>query len=413
MYVCWYMVEMAQSVSAATWTLRKLSLSDLKTVRDALYEARSKWEDIGIELGLGKNDTDAIKREKSNNVGDCFREMLSTYLKRDNPEPSWSSIIAALRARAVGESQLAQDLVQSCCSSIISRKQTVAVSEHQCTDGEASQQYQEDNIHFPYLDTSNLSPDEKQDLIQKLSRDYTEILDKFATLEAGISESFDKRNISAEKIANCALRLALNKSDNVPRPLLPDELGSLEEAKSIDRIFFLLKKHHLISYFDYGILKHIIEIHGTENDKCKLKDYVDDFQKFCQRRVFEVPPVISECTSSTRKIFQVLMTADMKKTLIDIAAAERKIADIIDVAHSVLMLHEITPGSLILTLSIPTLIADKLFPLQKEQLDQLIANGFSILSEKTHPKNVEQPSMTLYNNYAINGESRNCGSSYN
>ena len=103
---------MTQSVSR-TESYRKCSISidELAAVREALYDIRSKWEDIGIEL-LNKNETDAIKKEKLNILGDCLTEMLSVYLKRD-PEPSWNSIIHALRAKAVGESQLAQELEQN------------------------------------------------------------------------------------------------------------------------------------------------------------------------------------------------------------------------------------------------------------------------------------------------------------
>ena len=196
-----------------------------------------------------------------------------------------------------------------------------------------------------------------------MSKEYTEILRKFATLEASISESLERRNFSPEKIANRALSLALHKSDDVPKPLLAEEQESFEEAKSIDRIFILLRKYKLISYFDYGILKHITEVDGTVDDKQKLKQYEKDFVEFCQRNVREVPPIVSECNSSTRKIFRVLIEANMRTSLSDIAAAERKIAGILGLHHSVVALHEITIKSLMLTLSIPTWIAEKLFPL--------------------------------------------------
>ena len=172
------------------------------------------------------------------------------------------------------------------------------------------------------------------------------------------------------------------KSDDVPQPLLPEVQDHFEEARSIERIFILLKIHKLISYFNYGILKHIIETYGSDDDKYRLKEYVGEFQMFCRRKVVEVPPVISECTSPTRKIFKVLMTVDQKATLADIEAAERKIANILGLAHSVLMLHDITLGSLVLTLSIPITIADKIFPLQASQLSRLEANGFTILRGK-------------------------------
>ena len=380
----------------------KLTLSSLATVREAIFHVRSRWEHIGIEL-LSKNDTDAIKREKSNDTVDCLTEMLSVYLKRADPEPSWRSIIAALKAEAVRESQLAEELEKKYLShdqAVVSsqlRQQNVesaSVDHHSnsnsnSTDRETLQQQNlslaadSDGVdNFPYLDTSTLSSHERKDLIQRLSRDYKNILTKFAELQNNTSESLDKRNISTEKVANCALSLAMYKSDDVPQPLLPEEQDLLEEAKSIERIFFLLRRHKLISYFDYGILKLIIETHGSEDDKRRLTEYVDEFQAFCRRRVVEVPPVISECTSSTRKVFKVLITADMSATLADIEAAERKIADIFVLDHSVLTLHKITPGSLVLTLSIPITVADKVFPLQASQLSQLEVNGFTVLCGK-------------------------------
>ena len=382
---------MAQSVSGAeSWRLASCSLA---TVRDALFDVRSKWEDIGIEL-LSKNDTDAIKKEKCSNVVDCLTEMLSIYLKRAKAEPSWRSIVAALRAKAVGESQLAEELEQKYLSPAVSRlpdplrQQNVEPAPVDChSSSNSNLQVQYSSLDgevdlFPYLDTNKLSSHKRKDLIQRLSRDYTNILAKFAKLETTTCKSLNKQNTSAEKIANCALSLALYKSDDVPKPLLEKEYEHLEEAKSIERIFIFLRKRKLISYFNYGILEHIIETYGTEDDKYNLMEYVNEFQKFCRRKVVEVPPIISECTSPTRKIFKVLMTADMSATLTDIEAAERKIADILGLAHSVLTLHKITPGSLVLTLSIPVPIADKIFPLHASQLNQLEDNGFTILYGK-------------------------------
>ena len=350
-------------------------------VRDALYDVRSKWEDIGIEL-LDKNEIDAVKKEKGNNLVDCLTEMLSIYLKRVTPKPSWRSIIAALKAKAVGELQRAQELEACLRQRNLFEPQTSICHSVRCIDesGESNvSQETSKEVAFPYLDTNNLNPNQRKDLIQKLSRDYKNILERFATLQNSTCESLCKQDISAEKIANCALSLALYKSDDVPRPLSQAEQERLEEAKTVERVFIFLRKHKLISYFDYGILEHIIKIYGAEEDKQRLKDYVENFHKYCQRKVVEVPSMILECPQSTRKIFKVLMTADMTVTLIDIKAAERKIADILGLPHSVLTLHEIAPGSVVLTLSIPIQSSNDIFPLQASQLNQLKANGFIII----------------------------------
>jgi hypothetical protein len=363
---------------------RKLNPSSLRVVREALCTVSSKWEDIGIELRLDKNTLDAIKKEKINIVGDCLTEMISTYLKRVDPEPSWNAIIQALKTKAISETQLAEEIEQT-CDQLSSQEQNTEsenceVAVVQRNLNQVIDPDQRECITFPYLDISKLSPPECKDIIQRLSSDYTEILRKFATLQACVCQSLESRKIPVEKIANCALSLAIHKSDDVPRPLKAEEQKSLEDASSMDRIFINLRRHNLMSYFDHGILKHIVDIHGSEDDKCRLKEYIDTFQAFCRRKVYEVPPVISECTSTTRRIFKVLMTSDMSTSLADVAAAERKIADILGVPHSALILHEIKPGSLVLKLSVSASIAEKLFPLQKAQLDQLEANKFSIIS---------------------------------
>ena len=164
---------MAQAVPGVEST--KLISSDLATVRDALFDVRSKWEDIGIEL-LSKNDTDATKTEKYNDAVGYLTAMLSVYLKRAKPEPSWKSIIDALKAKAVGESRLAEELEEKylshdqACAVVSSplRQQNVesAPVDQQCNSSSNSinretleQQSSslaanaEDNL-FPYLDTT-------------------------------------------------------------------------------------------------------------------------------------------------------------------------------------------------------------------------------------------------------------------
>ena len=167
---------------------RKLTSSNLATVRDALFNVRSKWEDIGIEL-LSKDDTDAIKTEKCNIVVAYLTEMLSVYLKRAKPEPSWRSIIAALRAKAVGESQLAKELEEKYLSldqAVVSsplRQQNVesAPVDHQCnsnSNGINRETLEQQSLSlaanaegdlFPYLDITTLSVRKRKDLIQKIN----------------------------------------------------------------------------------------------------------------------------------------------------------------------------------------------------------------------------------------------------
>lgn len=79
-----------------------------------MYEARTKWYDIGIELKLSIGTLDTI-REDFNRAADCLREMCIHWLKRTDPNPSWEALTKALKSPPVGEGHLAQQLRDKFC----------------------------------------------------------------------------------------------------------------------------------------------------------------------------------------------------------------------------------------------------------------------------------------------------------
>lgn len=56
----------------------------------------SKWEDIGLLLGIESGTLDIIKSEQRENSKDCLREMLKVWNKGIDPPPTWSAIIEAV-----------------------------------------------------------------------------------------------------------------------------------------------------------------------------------------------------------------------------------------------------------------------------------------------------------------------------
>jgi len=92
----------------------QLTLEDLSDVRGALFEARAKWYDIGIELKLSIGTLNTI-REDFPQAADCLREMCINWLKRINPSPSWAALAKALESPPVGEGHLAQQLRDKYC----------------------------------------------------------------------------------------------------------------------------------------------------------------------------------------------------------------------------------------------------------------------------------------------------------
>ena len=142
---------------------------------------------------------------------------------------------------------------------------------------------------FPYLDVSHLSEDEQQDLEAQLLNDTECMIRSFASLVYKSCESLVKQNIDPESLAVCVLALdAFSDTAQVHSPLLKDNEKEIRSASTVRKIFLVLKGHW--SFINYGILEHIITNCGTKEDKQNLQEYINQFKKFCQRRILEVPP---------------------------------------------------------------------------------------------------------------------------
>ena len=102
----------------------RATLEDLSEVRGALFEARAKWYDIGIELKVSIGTLNTI-REDFPHAAHCLREMCINWLKRIDPSPSWAALAKALESPPVGEGHLAQQLRDKYCRRREEAKQLV------------------------------------------------------------------------------------------------------------------------------------------------------------------------------------------------------------------------------------------------------------------------------------------------
>ena len=89
---------------------RLLTVDDLAAVQRAVWEARSKWYNIGLELGLTVGTLDAIKQSNHYDIDGCFTEILKQWLRNFKLEPTLNSLADALKSPTVGLAQLAEDI---------------------------------------------------------------------------------------------------------------------------------------------------------------------------------------------------------------------------------------------------------------------------------------------------------------
>ena len=87
-----------------------LSSSELPKILNAVWEARSKWYNIGLAIQIDAGTLDVINRN-SDNIDDRFRDMLATWLRMVQPRPSLSLLAQALQSPTVGYADLAEQIL--------------------------------------------------------------------------------------------------------------------------------------------------------------------------------------------------------------------------------------------------------------------------------------------------------------
>ena len=115
-----------------------LTIKNLHAVYTAVFEARTKWYDIGLGLNVAPDTLDSIKSDAQfHNPGEKLRETLKVWLKTDT-EPTWQDIVGVLKSRVVGESKLASDIEaddEHCTTPEASGQTVPKVQQPQATKG--------------------------------------------------------------------------------------------------------------------------------------------------------------------------------------------------------------------------------------------------------------------------------------
>ena len=87
-----------------------LGASNLRSVRRATWDARSKWYDVGLELGIDPGTLDSIKSNNDSNES-RFTAVLLSWLRAVNPRPTLAALAEALRSPTVGYGHLAEQIL--------------------------------------------------------------------------------------------------------------------------------------------------------------------------------------------------------------------------------------------------------------------------------------------------------------
>ena len=317
-----------------------LRVTDLTFVLSTLWAVRSKWYNIGIELGIAPEDLEAIKGRHHDNPVESFKEMLFRWLRRDYPKSSWIAMAAALRAKSVGFRELADEIVISdliqfdgafCCS--CRHCSLRSYLDHGCPRSKPGS--------IPYLDITKLEKNDKEILFQKLDDACNEILNDFTELLNHTRTSLNEREVSVQDLTKCVLEVASARDPGSQKLLSSEDEKDLKNSKSIDEVFAILNNY--TSAFNFALIEGIISNKKlcSNDDHNQLRKYRTKLITFYERKVFQISPV-TVCSYTTLELEKcrqqklVVLLTKHEKTI-----TKEKIASLLDLKVSSFDLHNI------------------------------------------------------------------------
>ena len=227
-----------------------LTLTKLRSVKNRTWKARSKWQDIGLELKLEKTDLDTIMKKHGSDANVCFEEMLSMWLKQTEFRPTWSKMIRALKKPAVGFQELAEDIEKN--------------STTEQSTGPELLQFSHNNVM--------MEPDEESlmesDVLDGRLKEQTKVI-------------IHEFNVLKHKVFDTLKRYFYEELAEYLEEYCTEKLESLDDVRN-----FIKRKS---SFYDYEIVKYIICLAGAESDKQHLQEYEKHFKAYAQSRVYQSP----------------------------------------------------------------------------------------------------------------------------
>ena len=230
---------------------------------------------------------------------------------------------------------------------------------------------------FPYLHLSGLTPEQQQNLKGKLKKEFIKITTHFQYLVSTTLESLQEQGVTVRDFLPHLMTLGTYDPvfKDSQEPVLRQQFKNLEKAESISDIFWILKDY--MSFFNYHIIKHIIKMLGTEEDKDRLKEYKKKFHEYAKRRVYECPQQFGpESKAGHADIFVKVDLQYENYTVTEIEGFRQKLSKILRVSsQGVLRLCRVEKGCFQLLFQVPSFVQQVIFPLSREQERALAAEG--------------------------------------
>ena len=201
------------------------------------------------------------------------------------------------------------------------------------------------------------------------------MIKKFNRFFISIRESFDRRRISLELVREVLMGFGTFKSvsRHAKTSMFEEDFENLKAAKSMMKIMEIVRGY--CNFFSYDIIEELVTALGNEEDKKNLSKYIEEFNEYARRKVYECPTELSPVTETGQVIIYVTLDERYDDcTLSHLRLLQQKLCHILKISNkNVLRLCRIEPGSIKLVFSLPKCLLKEVTSLSYEQKIELIA----------------------------------------
>ena len=187
---------------------------------------------------------------------------------------------------------------------------------------------------------SELSTDEQENLQAQIEKLKFEMHTRFLKLEAETVYSLHERVAATDIVRTLLQYCTVTVYPTRSVSLLQGHKQALLDAKDTKEVFIIISPFY--SYYNYELIQMIVDVHGSERDKEKMRQYILEFSEYC-RMVPCVEFYDNGCQTS-RKQVNLKLKLDYDKellTLTDIKNIQSNISKILNIRPCVLYFHSV------------------------------------------------------------------------
>ena len=221
---------------------------------------------------------------------------------------------------------------------------------------------------LPYLNPAGLTEDEKELLIGRLLERSKVIRFAFQRLVTATSKSLRQQGISTVELIETLM--ALGAIDPVyassEASTFDRRVEELISASSTVEIFVKIRDY--LSFFNIGVIEHVIAELGTDKDRANLDAYKLNLDEYCKHLVFECPPLYGTPGRSDHTRVVVKLDVNLEKyTLNELREFRSRLTKILHLTEHALQLESVEKGCVELTFQLASRLKEQIFPLSLEQ----------------------------------------------